>query len=178
MKKIETPFVGLFTLETVNFVDIRGSFQKLFNKEFFIENGLDSDFCEFYYSVNKKGVIRGMHFQIPPHDHTKLVYVSNGKILDVVVDLRKESPNYKKYIVIRLTGNRPRSLYIPKGFAHGFQCLENNTIMLYQVTTGYQPNCDSGIAYDSIGYDWKVEDPILSERDQHFITLQEFESPF
>lgn len=131
MKMIETPFDGLYVLETVNFTDTRGAFQKLFNKEFFIENGLDCDFCEFYYSVNKKGVIRGMHFQLPPHDHTKLVYVSQGRILDVVVDLRKTSKTYKQHFSIELDAKNGKYLYIPKGFAHGFASLDDGSIVNY-----------------------------------------------
>ena len=96
MEIIKTPFEGLFVLQTVNFHDNRGGFQKLFNYDFFIENGLDHDFREFYYSVNKKDVVRGMHFQTPPFDHTKVVYVSKGRLKDVVVDIRKSSKTYGK----------------------------------------------------------------------------------
>ena len=91
MKIVETPFQGLYILETVHFQDIRGGFQKLFNYDFFKSNGLDTDFKEFYYSVSHQNVIRGMHFQLPPFEHTKVVYVSKGRILDVVVDIRKHS---------------------------------------------------------------------------------------
>lgn len=178
MKIKDSEFREVKIIENAYAYDMRGNFIKIFNEEEFLRLGLNTDFKETYYSTSQKDVIRGMHFQLPPYEHDKMIHVIYGSVIDVIVDLRKESENYKKYIAIRLTGNRPRSLYIPKGFAHGFQCLENNTVMLYQVTTGYQPNCDSGIAYDSIGYDWKVEDPILSERDQHFIPLQEFISPF
>ncbi len=178
MKKIETPFEGLFILETVNFVDIRGSFQKLFNKEFFIENGLDSDFCEFYYSVNKKGVIRGMHFQIPPHDHTKLVYVSNGKILDVVVDLRKRSKTYGQHFSIELDAKKGQYLYIPKGLAHGFASLEDESIVNYAQTSCYAPDCDCGILSSSCGIEWPFDNPIVSGRDLTFEKLIDFNSPF
>ena len=178
MKIKYSEFQDIKIIENAYAYDMRGNFIKTFNEEEFLRLGLNADFKETYYSTSQKDVIRGMHFQLPPYEHDKIIHVICGSVIDVIVDLRKESKNYKRHIAIRLTGNRPRSIYIPKGFAHGFQCLENNTIMLYQVTTGYQPNCDSGIAYDSIGYDWKIEDPILSERDQHFITLEEFASPF
>ena len=91
MKIIKTPFDGLLIVETDNFEDNRGCFQKLFNYDFFKQNNLETDFKEFYYSINKKGVRRGMHFQIPPADHVKLVYCSLGRILDVVVDIRKKN---------------------------------------------------------------------------------------
>ena len=100
MEIIKTRFQGLFILQTVNFQDDRGGFQKLFNFDFFKENGLDCDFKEFYYSVNKKDVIRGMHFQTPPFDHTKVVYVSKGRIKDVVVDIRKNFSTYGQYFDI------------------------------------------------------------------------------
>lgn len=178
MKIKAAEFEEVKIIENSYAYDIRGNFIKLFNQEEFIRLGLHTDFKETYYSTSQKDVIRGMHFQLPPYEHDKLIHVISGSVVDVILDLRKNSSTYKQCIAIHLTGNRPRSIYIPKGFAHGFKSLENNTIMLYQVTTGYQPNCDSGIAYDSIGYDWGIEDPILSERDQHFVTLKEFSSPF
>ena len=102
MEIIKTPFEGLLVLQTVNFQDNRGSFQKLFNFDFFKVNGLDCDFKEFYYSVNKANVVRGMHFQTPPFEHTKVVYVSKGRIKDVVVDIRKKSATYGKCFSIEL----------------------------------------------------------------------------
>lgn len=178
LRLFSSTFEDVKIIENVYSYDIRGNFIKTFNEDEFIRLGLHTDFRETYYSTSQKDVIRGMHFQLPPYEHDKLIHVISGSVIDVVLDLRKDSPNYKKSIAIHLTGNRPRSIYIPKGFAHGFKCLENNTVMLYQVTTGYQPNCDSGVAYDSIGYDWGIEDPILSERDQNFIRLEDFDSPF
>lgn len=178
MEKIETPFDGLFVLKTVNFRDNRGAFQKLFTKEFFIENGLDCDFCEFYYSVNKKGVIRGMHFQLPPYDHTKLVYVSQGRILDVVVDLRKTSKTYKRHFSIELNAEDGKYLYIPKGFAHGFASLEDGSIVNYAQTSCYAPDCDCGVLSNSCGIEWPFNNPIVSGRDLTFENLNDFKSPF
>lgn len=178
MKKISTSLRGLFILETINFKDSRGSFQKLFNKEFFNENGLDSDFCEFYFSVNKKGVIRGMHFQLPPFDHTKLVYVSRGKILDVVVDIRKDSLTFGKYFSIELNESEGKYLYIPKGFAHGFASLEDGSIVNYAQTSCYSSLHDSGIDRNSFGFEWPFENPIVSGRDLTFKKIGEFNTPF
>lgn len=178
MKIIKTPFEGLLVLETMYFCDERGGFQKLFNYDFFAENGLATDFKEFYYSANKKGVRRGMHFQIPPHDHVKVVYVSMGRIQDVVVDIRKSSPTFGKCFSIELDGNSARYLYIPKGFAHGFLSLEDNTIVNYAQTTCYNKACDCGIDQDSIGFDWDMKDVIVSERDLTFPELKDFETPF
>ncbi|MBO5188888.1 MAG: dTDP-4-dehydrorhamnose 3,5-epimerase family protein [Alistipes sp.] len=178
MRKIETPFEGLYVLETVHFQDERGGFQKLFNAEFFKEHGLDGDFKEFYYSVNKKHVIRGMHFQLPPFEHTKLVYVSKGRIKDVVVDLRKQSATFGQCFSIEFDEQKAQYLYIPKGFAHGFVALEEGSIVNYAQTSCYSKEHDSGILQSSIGFDWQVEHPIVSGRDLTFETLQDFQSPF
>ena len=178
MKLIETPFQGLYVLETVHFRDERGSFQKLFSFETFRELGLACDFKEFYYSVNRKHVIRGMHFQLPPFDHVKVVYVSRGRIRDVVVDLRKASPTYGRCFSIELDDEHARYLYIPKGFAHGFLSLEEGTIVNYAQTTCYSREHDSGILQDSFGFDWQEEHPIVSGRDLTFEPLAQFQSPF
>lgn len=178
MEIIQTGFEDLLVLQTVNFQDVRGGFQKLFNFDFFKENGLDTDFKEFYYSINKKGVRRGMHFQIPPYDHTKVVYVSNGRILDVCVDLRKKSATYRKCFSIELDVSKAQYLYIPKGFAHGFLSLDDNSIVNYAQTSCYNKECDCGILQDSIDFDWGIENPIVSCRDLAFPELSEFLSPF
>lgn len=174
----KTSFEGLYILETVNFQDIRGGFQKLFNYDFFERNGLDTDFREFYYSVSHKDVIRGMHFQLPPFEHTKLVYVSRGKIRDVVVDIRKSSETYGKCFSLELDACKGQYLYIPKGFAHGFLSLEDNTIVNYAQTSGYSKEHDCGIDYSSIGFEWSVDTPIVSGRDLTFKKLNDFKSPF
>lgn len=178
MKIIKTPFEGLYILETINFQDNRGGFQKLFNYDFFKKNNLDSDFKEFYYSVNKLNVIRGMHFQIPPFDHAKLVYVSKGKIKDVVVDLRKKSKTYGQCFSTELDESKAQYLYIPKGFAHGFLTLEEGSIVNYAQTSCYSKEYDSGIDAFSISYNWQIENAIRSGRDLNFETLQNFKSPF
>lgn len=178
MKIIETSFDGLYILETINFQDNRGGFQKLFNHDFFIENGLDSNFKEIYYSVNKQNVIRGMHFQIPPFDHVKLVYVSKGKVKDVVVDLRTKSKTYGQCFNVELNESKAQYLYIPKGFAHGFLALEEGSIVNYAQTTCYSKEHDCGIDAITIPYEWEIENPIRSGRDLTFDVLQNFKSPF
>lgn len=178
MKIIETPIEGLYILETVNFKDTRGEFQKLFNFDFFKENNLDTDFKEFYYSISQKNVIRGMHFQLPPFDHTKLVYVSRGKIKDVVLDIRKDSKTYGKYFSVELDDNKAQYLYIPKGLAHGFVSLEDGSIVNYAQTSCYSKEHDCGIYYNSFGFDWEIENPIISGRDTTFEKLENFKSPF
>ncbi len=178
MEIIKTPIEGLLLLQTVNFQDNRGGFQKLFNYDFFKENGLDCDFKEFYYSVNNANVIRGMHFQTPPYDHTKVVYVSKGHIKDVVVDIRKKSDTYGMCFSIELDDQKGQYLYIPKGFAHGFVSLEDCSIVNYAQTTCYAKENDCGIDAISIGFDWGIENPIRSGRDLTFEKLYDFNSPF
>ena len=178
MEIIKTPFEGLLILQTVNYKDNRGRFQKLFNYDFFKENSLDCDFKEFYYSVNETNVMRGMHFQTPPFAHTKVVYVSKGRIKDVVVDIRKNSATYGKCFSLELDDQLGQYLYIPKGFAHGFVSLEDGSIVNYAQTTCYAKDHDCGIDATSIGFDWGIENPIRSGRDLTFEKLNVFNSPF
>lgn len=173
-----TDFNGLYVLESNIFVDDRGSFKKLLNSLDFTSYNLDSNFHELYYSINKKNVIRGMHFQIPPHDHNKLVYCISGSITDVCLDLRKKSLTYGKYFVINLDENDSKYLYIPKGFAHGFISNENKTVVHYAQTSCYNKENDAGLRYDSFGYDWGVSNPIVSKRDLEHPIFQNFISPF
>lgn len=178
MKIIKTPFEELKVLQTVNFQDERGGFQKLFNYDFFKTNGLECDFKEFYYSVNNKNVVRGMHFQSPPFAHVKVVYVSRGSIMDVVVDIRKNSATYGQCFCIELNDTNGQYLYIPQGFAHGFLSLEDGTIVNYAQTSCYNKENDCGVDSMSVGYDWGVETPIRSGRDLSFNKLSDFKSPF
>lgn len=178
MKKIETSISGLYILETVDFQDERGCFQKLYNYDFFEGNDLDTDFKEFYYSVSRKDVIRGMHFQLPPFDHTKLVYVSKGRIRDVVVDLRQKSATFGMFFSLEMDERAARYLYIPRGLAHGFLALEEGSIVNYAQTSCYAKDQDCGIAWDSFGFDWGIQRPIVSGRDLTFEKLENFKSPF
>lgn len=178
MVRIQTDFEGLYVLETVNFQDVRGGFQKLFNYDFFAKNGLDSDFKEMYYSVSKKNVRRGMHFQTPPFEHTKLVWVSRGSVLDVCLDIRKSSKTFGKCFSLKLNDRDGRYLYIPRGFAHGFLSLEDESIVNYAQTSCYSPENDAGIDGSSIGFDWGTKDLIVSGRDLTFPDFKEFDSPF
>lgn len=178
MKIIDTDIVGLKILEPRVFEDSRGRFIKTFNNDFFMEHNLNIHIKETYYSLSHKDVIRGIHFQTPPFEHTKLVYVPSGKILDVVFDIRKNSPTYGKYFSMELSSDNAKVLIIPKGMAHGFKSLQDNTNVTYMQTACYAPNNDAGIRFDSIGFDWKCENPKLSERDISFETFSEFKTPF
>lgn len=180
MKIEETILEGVYIISNFNATDDRGLFVKTYNKEFFESHNIDFEIKESYFSVSKKNVIRGMHFQLPPYDHSKLVYVSAGGIIDVVVDLRKNSKTFKQYISVELSAENKKSIFIPSGFAHGFKSLEEKTITVYNVSSEYNSNTDFGILYSSIYFDWKVENPIISERDLQFENLDSFliNSPF
>lgn len=168
----------VFLIKQDSFLDLRGSFIKTFHAQTFSDYGLETDFRESFYSVSKKNVIRGMHFQSPPYDHTKLVYVVEGEIRDVVLDVRKGSPSYGKSIIETLSDSNHCSLYIPKGFAHGFYVCSDIAKVVYMQSSEYNSEHDSGIRWNSFGLDWEVENPILSERDQNLMRFQDFESPF
>ncbi len=160
--------------------DNRGTFIKTFSSDLLAEitrNGIEFVLRESYYTFSKRGVIRGMHFQLPPHDHHKLVHVISGKILDTVLDIRKNSPDYGKFFQFELSAKTSEALLIPSGFAHGFCALEDSTVQYYQ-TTSYAPKYDSGIRYDSFGLDWKNPNPIISERDLNFDLFNNFITPF
>ena len=178
MKILSTPIEGLKILEPKNFQDKRGRFIKIFNDEFFKENGLLLNIKESYYSISHKDVIRGMHFQTPPYDHVKVVYVPHGKIIDVVLDIRKNSPTYGEFFSVELSSKNGKMLIIPSGLAHGFKSLEDNTNVTYMQTTCYAPNNDGGIIYNSFGFDWQCDNPKLSDRDTSFKTLYDFKTPF
>jgi len=169
-----TALEGVFIITNFVAQDERGTFVKTFNKQNFVNYGLNFEIRESYFSISQKDVIRGMHFQLPPSDHEKLVYVPVGSIIDVVVDLRKKSLTYKQCISIELSATNRKSIFIPKGLAHGFKSLDNNTITVYNVATEYDSTCDEGILFDSIGFDWKADEVTMSARDKEFMSLDRF----
>jgi len=174
MKVEKMVFEGLYLLQTSVFSDSRGLFQKIFNFDFFEENKINSDFKEFYYTISHKNTIRGMHFQTPPHDHHKLVFVSNGSIKDVVLDLRKGSQTFGKSAEFHLDNKSGHYVFLPKGIAHGFKALEDNTIVNYAQTSCHSKEHDSGVLYNSFGHDWAISDPIISSRDLSFEAFDSF----
>jgi len=177
-EKIETEFPGLFIIKPRIFSDNRGLFIKLFHHKMFEDMGLRSDFKEEYYSTSSKGVIRGLHFQLPPEQHVKCISCLQGEIFDVVVDLRKDSPTFGKHFTIKLNSEDPTVLYIPEGMAHGFMSLTDNSIFLNKTTTGFNADCDTGIHWDSCGIQWPDIKPVLSEKDIEMQTFADFNSPF
>lgn len=178
MEVFETELAGCSTVVPFRAIDDRGKFIKTYNYNTFVQLGLPTDWNEEFLSVSQKGVIRGMHFQTPPHAHDKLVFCVHGRALDVVIDLRVNSDTYGKHFKIVLEAANDIGLYVPKGFAHGFLALDDETIMQYKVNTVYAPENDMGLRWDSFGFDWGISDPILSRRDLEHPTFNDFESPF
>lgn len=164
---------GVFEIENNEFQDHRGTFVKTFHADTFKGYGLESDFKESFYSVSKKNVLRGMHFQLPPHEHAKLVYVTSGEILDVAVDIRKESSTFGRYFSTRLTSENTKSLYMAKGFAHGFLTLTDTATVVYLISTVHAPKSDSGIRWDSFGFNWGVDNLIISDRDKSLVDIDD-----
>lgn len=177
MKIIETEIDGVKLLQRNSHYDIRGAFTKPFCKSEFLESRLETDFAEQYYSVSNRNVIRGMHFQIPPFEHSKLVYCVHGEVRDVLVDLRK-GRNFGKSISCDLSHTNGLAVYIPSGVAHGFLSLTHGSILVYNVTSSYSSNHDRGILWNSFGFPWGTKDPIISKRDSTFEPLALFETPF
>jgi dTDP-4-dehydrorhamnose 3,5-epimerase len=178
MKIIKTLFNAVKCIEMPKFDDERGSFIKWYDETSFAEEKIQTCFKESYFSISDKNVIRGMHFQVPPADHEKLVSVSHGAVMDVVLDIRQDSPTYGQAQSIELTAENHLALYIPKGFAHGFLSLKDHTIMNYLVASSHSPEHDKAIRWDSFGFDWGVTAPVMSQRDKEAIELSQFISPF
>ena len=158
--------------------DERGLFVKTFHESMFKENGLETDWAEEYYSLSKRGVLRGLHFQTPPYDHVKLVYCVAGSVLDAVVDLRVGSPTYGQHQMFDLTEEKANMIYLPCGLAHGFYTMSEKAIMMYKVSTIYAPDHDMGILWNSAGISWPDTECVISDRDKEFPSLANYESPF
>ena len=178
MRLTEIALPGCYEIQTNPLEDLRGRFVKVFHKEIFANLGLEINFAEEYCSVSYHRVLRGLHFQVPPHEHLKLVYCVEGRVLDVVVDLRVGSPQYGKFATIELSAQKGNMLYIAPGLAHGFYVLTDKAIMIYKVTSVYSAEHDTGILWNSAGIPWPDPQPIISPRDRGFVTLSEFLSPF
>ena len=179
MKKfLETKISGVYEIDFFHAEDMRGSFVKTYHKKILEDHGLTGDFHESFYSTNQRGVVRGMHFQFPPHEHAKIVYCTSGRLTDVILDIRIGSPTFGQWAEIELTGSNHKGIYIPVGMAHGFVVLEDNTTMVYLTSTMHNPDADAGIHIKSFGYNWPVESPICSVRDLEFPDFKSMESPF
>jgi len=181
MELIKTEIEDLYIIETKVFKDSRGWFTESYSAKKFKDNGLDIDFIQDNHSLSKeKGVLRGLHFQLQPKAQTKLVRCTRGSIYDVAVDLREGSPTYKKWFGIELSAKNKKQFFIPKGFAHGFLTLSDNSEVQYKVDEYYAPEYDRSIRFDDpeINVDWGIETPILSEKDKKAPLLNDSDCNF
>lgn len=180
MELIETGIEGLLLIKPKVFQDARGYFYESYNREAFIKLGVQAEFVQDNQSLSGKGIIRGMHFQTPPHAQGKLVRVIQGAVQDVAIDIRKNSPTYGKHFSAELSGDNFLMMYIPAGFAHGFATLEDHTIFSYKCTDTYHPECEGGLQWNDpeFGIQWAVQDPVLSEKDKKHGPFSLFVSPF
>jgi dTDP-4-dehydrorhamnose 3,5-epimerase len=180
MELIETGFKGLILIKPKVFMDERGYFFESFNHEKFESIGIKENFIQDNQSLSNKGIVRGLHFQAPPHAQGKLVRVIKGAVQDVVVDIRKNSTTYGKSYSVELNEENFLMLYIPQGFAHGFATLQDQTIFSYKCTDTYHPECEGGLAWDDreFSINWAVKEPILSEKDKKYQAFSLFVSPF
>ena len=167
----ETKLKGAFIIEPERQEDERGFFARTFGQEEFKAHGLNPRLVQCNISFNKnKGTLRGMHYQIAPYEEVKLVRCTMGAIYDVIIDLRADSPTYKQWFAVELTAENRRMLYIPEGFAHGFQTLEDNTEVFYQMSEFYNPESSKGIRWDDPAFNirWPSNKRIISPRDQQY----------
>ena len=179
---IKTDFEGVLIIEPNLHPDHRGYFVKTFDEEEFKEKGLDIDFVQEDQSCSKKGVLRGMHFQ-KKHPQGKLVRVLHGKVFDVGVDLRKNSKTFGKWIGVILSHENQRQLFLPRGFAHGWIALEDNSVFLYKVDNIYYPDDQGGLIYDDedIGIEWPLDDIenlIMAEKDKKWKSFKDLDFYF
>ena len=161
------------------FKDNRGYFLESFNANK-LSKVIKTNFVQDNESLSQKNVLRGLHFQVPPFAQAKLIRVIQGSILDVAVDLRKNSPTYGEHFKVVLSGDNKKQLFVPEGFAHGFLCLEDNTILNYKCSNYYAPDCENAIIWndEDLKIDWGMKQPILAEKDQLAENFSTFDNPF
>lgn len=181
MKLIETKIKDLYILDPRVFGDDRGYFFESFNSQTFQELiGEEVEFVQDNQSMSGENIVRGLHFQNPPFAQGKLVRVIKGEVIDVAVDIRKDSPTYGEHVSIRLSGENNRMFWIPPGFAHGFSSLEEGTIFSYKCTNYYSKESEGSVAWDDpeLNINWGVENPIISEKDQESPLFRDLKSKF
>jgi dTDP-4-dehydrorhamnose 3,5-epimerase len=182
VKVLPTSLPGLLIIEPRVFADARGFFYESYSVQSFAEHGLPA--CNFIQDNHARseaaGVLRGLHFQLPPEAQAKLVRVTRGRVHDVAVDLRKGSPTYGQWEAVELSADNFRQLFIPKGFAHGYLTLEPGVEFQYKVDAPYAPDLDAGILWNDpeLGIPWPVQHPVLSAKDQTLGLFKDFDSPF
>lgn len=182
MEVIKTDIEGVVIIEPRIFKDSRGYFFESYSQKEFDEKVRPVRFVQDNESMSTRGVMRGLHFQCPPFTQSKLVRCVKGRVLDVAVDIRKESPTYGKHVAVELSEDNHRQFFVPRGFAHGFAVLSDVAVFQYKCDNYYAPQADGGIsiADASLGIDW-MTDPagaVLSEKDLRHPLLKDFDSPF
>lgn len=182
MNIIKTPIEGLLVIEPQVFRDARGWFIETYQEERYRAAGVEARFVQDNQSRSSYGVVRGLHFQRPPFTQAKLVSCTHGRVLDVAVDLRKDSPTYGQHFAVELNEDNHLQFYIPKGFAHGFSVLSETAVFSYKCDELYHPEADGGILLSdpALMIDWQIpeEERILSEKDKHHPLLRELDNPF
>lgn len=180
MEITTTPIEGLLVLQPKIWKDDRGYFFESFRADVFSRLNIDVNFVQDNQSLSQKGTIRGLHFQVAPNEQGKLVRVVQGRVLDVALDIRKNSTTYGQYFAIELSAENQTQFFIPPGFAHGFSTLEDNTIFCYKCTNYYSKVDEGGVLFNdpALGIDWKVEGLFVSDKDKELPTFAEFVSPF
>lgn len=182
MEVIKTPIDGVVIIEPKVFKDARGYFFESFSQREFEEKVRKINFVQDNESMSSYGVMRGLHFQVPPFTQSKLVRCVKGAVLDVAVDIRKGSPTYGQHVAVELTEDNHRQFFVPRGFAHGFAVLSETAVFQYKCDNFYAPHADGGISIkdDSFGIDWMIptENALLSEKDTKHALLKDFDSPF
>jgi dTDP-4-dehydrorhamnose 3,5-epimerase len=174
----ETRLKGAYVIDLERREDDRGFFARAFCQREFAERGLKPHIVQASIATNRrKGTLRGMHFQFPPAAETKIVRCTRGAILDIIVDLRPESPTYLQHVAVELDAENRRSLYVPERFAHGYQVLEDVTDVSYEMSESYTPSAESGLPYDDdrLGLNWALPVTVISARDRSFQPFAEIE---
>ena len=177
----ERELEGVIIFETEVFRDERGYFMEFYNEKRFNHNVLENfSFKQDNISCSKKNVLRGLHFQAPPYEQGKLIQVLNGRVLDVIVDLRRGTKSFGKHMKIELSSDNHKQLWVPPGFAHGFLTLEDDTLFSYKCTNHYSKNHEMDLLWndENLNIDWGIENPIISEKDKVATKFENFNSPF
>jgi dTDP-4-dehydrorhamnose 3,5-epimerase len=171
---------GVIEYTPRKFGDSRGWFMESYNRQALEKAGVDAVFVQDNQSFSVKNVLRGLHFQKPPFAQAKLVRVLSGKALDVIVDIRKDSPTYGQHLTVLLDAETSNQLYVPVGFAHGFLTLEDNTTFFYKCSDYYNKESEGGLLWNDpeLGIEWNATDPVVSDKDQILPGIKDFVSPF
>ena len=170
----ETLLPGAFIIDQERLEDPRGFFARTWCERECAAHGLNARIVQCSLSVNKrKGTLRGLHYQVPPHQEAKLVRCTRGSIFDVVLDLRADSPTYRRHVSVLLSAENGKMVYVPEGCAHGFQTLEDDTEVAYQMSDFYVPECARGVRWDdpAFGIEWPSDDRIILDRDRNYANV-------